>query len=531
MNKTIPIVNKISSIFVISVLLAVTFSLSYTPTAFAQTTTLDVAGKWDGTIEFTVSFDYYPGRVTCGFSGTAMVTLTQVGNSLSGYVNGEAKGNPGNNNACFTHFASYAYGDIDGKLFGSSFTGTFGQGNIQGSFTSGTFFGTFSGTNLGPGNISANGEITLNKFGFKPEPKPVDSDNDGIPDDKDNCPANSNATQLDTDNDGLGDACDSDDDNDGIQDSYDSCRTQAETKNGYQDEDGCPDSAPIDSDGDGTPDTQDGCPYDPNKTAAGIGGCGVSDKDSDSDGIIDDHDACPDEYGLDNDGCPDDLTPEEKADDDLTTDQIIAQECMNLLNEKKFVEAINCVDKLGISEEEKKELSLTIYLIMDDTEKGKGYFEALLAKNTSPQDTYELFKIAKYTRTHGYSDKFYRGAFLGALDHLEKNPSNEAYSMLKAIIMNMVEHQKIDSFKIMYERDGLELLTVLAFGIETDKEDCDDFREQCITKNELVKFIEKKRYIQVLKINTEGQIGTHFTQPGNSIQQNVKDAEVHLFHT
>jgi hypothetical protein len=45
-----------------------------------------------------------------------------------------------------------------------------------------------------------------------------DTDNDGIPDIVDNCPEVSNADQLDTDSDGLGNECDLDDDNDGFLD-------------------------------------------------------------------------------------------------------------------------------------------------------------------------------------------------------------------------------------------------------------------------------------------------------------------------
>ena len=48
----------------------------------------------------------------------------------------------------------------------------------------------------------------------------VDIDGDGINDNVDNCPSVSNHNQVDTDSDGKGDACDTDDDNDGMPDSY-----------------------------------------------------------------------------------------------------------------------------------------------------------------------------------------------------------------------------------------------------------------------------------------------------------------------
>lgn len=52
---------------------------------------------------------------------------------------------------------------------------------------------------------------------------PIDTDADGILDNNDNCPSDSNLDQLDTDSDGLGDVCDPDDDNDGILDGVDNC--------------------------------------------------------------------------------------------------------------------------------------------------------------------------------------------------------------------------------------------------------------------------------------------------------------------
>lgn len=70
-----------------------------------------------------------------------------------------------------------------------------------------------------------------------------------------------------------------------------------------------------DSDGDGVSNNDDGCPFDPLKTEPGLCGCGVSDIDTDFDGIPDCMDNCiedfnPDQADLDKDGKGDSCDPD-----------------------------------------------------------------------------------------------------------------------------------------------------------------------------------------------------------------------------
>jgi len=112
------------------------------------------------------------------------------------------------------------------------------------------------------------------------KPKEKDSDSDGIPDSKDNCPYKSNKDQKDSDQDGIGDVCDN-------------CPNVYNPDQKDSDRDGIGDACEVsevkDSDKDGIPDDQDNCPYKSNQDQ----------KDSDKDGIGDVCDNCPTKYNPD----------------------------------------------------------------------------------------------------------------------------------------------------------------------------------------------------------------------------------------
>ncbi|MGH2957948.1 MAG: S8 family serine peptidase [Solirubrobacterales bacterium] len=84
-------------------------------------------------------------------------------------------------------------------------------------------------------------------------PDGVDDDCDGVPNSADNCPADFNANQTDTDGDGSGDRCDADDDGDGVADGADNCAFVAN-----------PDQLDFDGDGIGNP-----CDPDPGSAPGG----------------------------------------------------------------------------------------------------------------------------------------------------------------------------------------------------------------------------------------------------------------------
>ena len=147
----------------------------------------------------------------------------------------------------------------------------------------------------------------------------LDDDNDGVLDAEDNCQAVANVSQVDTDNDSLGNACDKDDDGDGVLDSQDAFPLD-NTETSDSDLDGVGDnsdwapndsSESVDTDGDGVGDNADAFPTDATETldTDGDGDGDNTDVDIDGDGVLNDDDPFPmqGQYTADSDsdGMPD----------------------------------------------------------------------------------------------------------------------------------------------------------------------------------------------------------------------------------
>jgi len=164
--------------------------------------------------------------------------------------------------------------------------------------------------------------IILVSFSCSNDKPNDDIDNDKIINTSDNCPETPNEDQLDTDNDGQGDACDEDDDNDGIDDVNDNCPLIANPNQEDADNDGIGDVCDNDEDNDGIIDQNDNCISVPNPNQEDTDNDGIGnecDDDDDGDGINDLNDNCPlianqNQEDTDNDGVGDACIPSNKID-------------------------------------------------------------------------------------------------------------------------------------------------------------------------------------------------------------------------
>lgn len=158
---------------------------------------------------------------------------------------------------------------------------------------------------------------------------PVDSDDDGVMDDIDNCPFVSNPDQADADEDGVGDACDNcvntanpdqaDADSDGTGDACEEAIIDGDEDGVADNVDNCPNTGnadQADADEDGVGDVCDNCkntanPDQVDSDSDGVGdACEEAAPDEDGDGVADDVDNCPstanaDQADADGDGVGD----------------------------------------------------------------------------------------------------------------------------------------------------------------------------------------------------------------------------------
>ena len=115
----------------------------------------------------------------------------------------------------------------------------------------------------------------------------LDDDNDGVPNDSDQCPNTPAGSSVDANGCAFGE---SDLDSDGVSDLLDNCPNTP--SNESVDIYGCSQSQ-LDDDNDGVMNDSDLCPNTPAGESVDAVGCGPSQQDDDNDGVMNDSDLCP----------------------------------------------------------------------------------------------------------------------------------------------------------------------------------------------------------------------------------------------
>ncbi|MCP3950731.1 MAG: hypothetical protein GY697_00700 [Desulfobacterales bacterium] len=187
------------------------------------------------------------------------------------------------------------------KVFSAAFSEMLGMMQIPAYYTQqGDAKIPAAATPLTPkNNLSLSGRVSsLAQLEYNLGP---DTDEDTIVDVFDNCDLDPNLNQQDTDQDGEGDACDTDDDNDGIIDINDLC-PYVFSSNSNVDGDVFGDECDPDRDNDGIFNIADNCDLVPNPLQLNSDGDeqgNACDNDIDNDTVIDSADNCPETANVD----------------------------------------------------------------------------------------------------------------------------------------------------------------------------------------------------------------------------------------